>query len=76
MEPAAALTNGLVAKSNGASVLAALLADHRQWWHSFWAHTAHIEMPGSPAAEKLWYGSLYILASGNRTTASQLLSVG
>ena len=65
VKPAANLTNSLVGPG-GAAELARLVADHADWWSAFWASTAHIEIPESPAAEQMWYGSLYILASGNR----------
>jgi hypothetical protein len=63
VRPAANLTNTLVENDKE---LTRLVADHAAWWSAFWANTAHIETPHSPAAEQMWYGSLYILASGNR----------
>ncbi len=73
IHPAANLTNTLTARGDaGKAALAELRADHVRWWAGFWATTAHIEIPKSPAAEKLWYGSLYILASGNREEPTRL----
>ena len=116
IHPAANLTATLAARGGGGkAALAELRADHARWWSDFWATTAHIEIPESPAAEKMWcetrscffslpaatkhaiscqdrlgttmrkigaekkesvfllrYGSLYILASGNRERPTRL----
>eukprot|EP01043_Picozoa_sp_COSAG02_P020181 COSAG02_NODE_989_length_15437_cov_95.731860_5_plen_764_part_00 len=73
IRPAANLTNALTMRGGGGeAALAELRADHSRWWADFWRRTSYVYMPGSPAAEKLWYGSLYILASGNREEPTRL----
>jgi hypothetical protein len=73
IHPAADLTNALAARGGaGEAAVAELRADHARWWAGFWASTGHIEIPESPAAEKMWYGSLYILACGNREAPTRL----
>jgi hypothetical protein len=73
IRPAADLTNTLTTRGGaGEAALAELRAHHARWWANFWTRTARVEIPESPAAEKMWYGSLYILASGNREEPTRL----